>query len=182
MGKYVAMLRGIGPGNPNMTGEKFKGLFEELGFSGVQTVLASGNVIFESPSSNTDSLAELIEKALPQKLGFTRSVVLRSQVELQHLIDLDPFKGIEHDHNKQTYLLVTFFRQTPKIPFTLPHTPENKPYTILGKIDDAVYGSIDLLSAKTPDYMAWLEKQFGKDITSRTPRTIRIILSKMSAV
>lgn len=182
MSKYVAMLRGIGPRNPNMTGEKFKGLFKELGFTGVRVVLASGNVIFESPSTNTDSLAELIEKALPQKLGFKRSAIVRSQVELQHLIDLDPFKGIEQQHNKQTYLLVTFFRQSPKLSFTLPHTPENKPYTILGKIDNAVYGSIDLSSAKTPDYMAWLEKQFGKDITSRTPGTIRLILSKMSAI
>jgi uncharacterized protein (DUF1697 family) len=180
MSKYVAMLRGIGPGNPNMTGEKFKSLFEELGFTDVQAVLASGNVIFESPSSNKNALAETIEKALPQKLGFSRSVIVRSQAELQNLIDFDPFKGIEQNHNKEMYLLVTFFRQTPNIPFQLPHTPENKPYTLLGKVDNAVYGSVDLSSTKTPNYMAWLEKQFGKDITSRTPKTIRLILSRMN--
>jgi hypothetical protein len=64
----------------------------------------------------------------------------------------------------------------------LAYTPQNKPYTLLGKIDDAIYGSIDLSSVpggKTPDYMSWLEKQFGADITSRTPKTIRLILSKM---
>jgi len=163
-----------------MTGEKFKGFFEGLGFTGVQAVLASGNVIFESPRSNTNSLAEVIEKALPLKLGFTRSAIVRSQLELQNLIDLDPFKGTEQNHNKGTYLLITFFRQTPNIPFILPYTPENKPYTLLGRIDDAVYGSIDMSSGKTPDYMAWLEKQFGKDITSRTPKTIRLVLSRMN--
>jgi uncharacterized protein (DUF1697 family) len=180
MGKYVAMLRGIGPGDPNMTGAKFKDFFEELGFTGVQVVLASGNIIFESPKGNTNTLAERIEKALPQKLGFSRAAIVRSQAELQNLIDLDPFKGVEQSHNQGTYLLVTFFRQMPVMPFKLPHTPANKPYTVLGKIDDAIYGSIDLSSGKTPDYMAWLEKQFGKDITSRTPKTIRRILSKMS--
>lgn len=176
------MLRGIGPGNPNMTSAAFRSFFEGLGFTGVQTVLSSGNIIFESPSSDTDTLTKLIEKALPQKLGYSRSVIIRSQKELQNLIDQDPYKGIEQNHNKGTYLLVTFFRHAPNIPFSLPCTPENKPYTLLGKIDDAVYGSIDLSSvpgAKTPDYMSWLEKQFGKEITSRTPKTIRLVLSKM---
>ncbi|MEI9913796.1 MAG: DUF1697 domain-containing protein [Candidatus Saccharibacteria bacterium] len=182
MTKYVAMLRGIGPGDPNMTAAKFTTFFEELGFTGVRVVLSSGNIIFESPSSNADALAELIEKALPEKLGFKRSAVIRSQAELQNIIDLDPFRGIEQDHNKGTYLLVTFFKYKPDITFKLPHTPENKPYTVLGRIDKAIYGSIDLSNSKTPDYMAWLEKQFGKDITSRTPKTIRLILKRMDDV
>lgn len=177
--KYAAMLRGIGPGNPNMTGEKFRAFFEGLGFTGVKVVLASGNVIFESPSSDTEALAERIEAALPLQLGFSRSVIIRSQLELQHLIDQDPFRGLEQSHNKNLYLLITFFRRPPTMLFTLPHTPEGKPYTLLGKIGDAVYGSIDLSSGKTPDFMAWLERQFGKDITSRTPKTIRLIVSKM---
>jgi uncharacterized protein (DUF1697 family) len=177
---YAAMLRGIGPGDPNMTSEKFKAFFEELGFSGVQVVLASGNIIFKSPFADEESLAVSIEDALPKKLGFSRSVIIRSQAQLQTLIDLDPFRGIEANHNKGAYLLITFFRHEPAISLKLPYTPDNKPYTLLGAIGNAVYGSVDLTSGKTPDYMAWLERQFGKDITSRTPKTIRLILSKMS--
>lgn len=180
MTKYVAMLRGIGPGNPNMTKEAFTAFFKELGFTGVQVVLASGNIIFESPSTDPDALSQQIERAMPQKLGFSRSAVIRSEVELLRIIELDPFKGIEEQHNKAQYLLITFFRNTPTVTMQLPFTPEGKPYTLLGKIDNAVYGSIDLTIGKTPDYMAWLEKQFGKDITSRTPKTIRLILSRMS--
>lgn len=173
------MLRGIGPGNPNMTKEAFTSCFEALGFTGVKVVLASGNIIFESSSTDQAALAVQIETALPQKLDFKRSVVIRSESELQHLVDQDPFQGIEQNHNKEMYLLITFFRFTPNISLQLPYTPENKPYTLLGRLDDAVYGSIDLTSGKTPDYMTWLEKQFGKDITSRTPKTIRLILSRM---
>jgi uncharacterized protein (DUF1697 family) len=180
MSRYVAMLRGIGPGNPNMTSKAFSSFFKGLGFTDVNTVLSSGNVIFDSSNNNANALATSIEKALPQRLGYSRSVIVRSQSDLQHLIDLDPFKGIEHDHNKGLYLLITFFGQTVDIPYKLPHTPVSKSYTILGKIGGAVYGSIDLSSNKTIDYMAWLEKQFGKDITSRTPKTIRLILSRMN--
>jgi uncharacterized protein (DUF1697 family) len=182
MNTYVAMIRGIGPGDPNMTAGKSKELFEGLGFTNVQAVLASGNVVFESPSTNTNTLAKRIEKALPEKLGFSRKVIVRSRVELQKLIDLDPFQGIEKSHNKENYLLVTFFRTTPDMPFKLPYTPDNKPYTILGRIDDSIYGVIDMSKSKTPDYMAWLEKQFGKDITSRTPKTIRLILLRMDSI
>lgn len=162
-----------------MTGAKFTSFFEELGFTHVQTVLASGNVIFDSSNNDEEALATYIETALPQKLDFSRSVIIRSQTELQTLINQDPFKGIEQTHNKAAYLLVTFFRRTPTVTLELPYSPANKPYTLLGKIGDALYGSIDLTVGKTPDYMAWLEKQFGKDITSRTPKTIRLILSRM---
>ena len=174
------MLRGIGPGNANMTSEKFRSFFEELGFTGVQVVLASGNIIFEDTNDDKEALTERIEKALPHKLGFSRSAIVRSESELQNLIAMDPFKGSEQDHNKSTYLLITFFRHAPNVSLKLPYTPENKSYTLLGKFGNAVYGTIDLTRDKTPNYMAWLEKQFGKDITSRTPKTIRLILSRMS--
>lgn len=180
MKTYVAMLRGIGPGNPNMSSASFKTFFEELGFTGVQVVLASGNILFKSASDDTQMLAARIEKALPEKLGFSRSVIIRSEAELQSLMEQDPFKGIEQNHNKAMYLLITFFKHSPSIPFELPYTPDDKPFTLLGEIDQAIYGRVNLAIGKTPDYMAWLEKQFGKDITSRTPKTIRLILSRMS--
>ena len=177
MTKYVALLRGIGPTNPNMKGDKLKALFEELGFSGVQTVITSGNVIFESHRSNASTMAKAIEGALPEKLGFTSTVIIRSHDQLQKLVDQDPYKGLVHD--QKTYLLVTFFNKTRDIKLKLPYTPDNKPYTLLGRIDDAVYGFVDLTTGKTPNYMIWLERQFGKDITSRTFKTIQRILTKM---
>jgi hypothetical protein len=38
---------------------------------------------------------------------------------------------------------------------------------------------IDLTSAKTPDLMIWLEKKFGKEITTRTWKTVERILNAM---
>jgi uncharacterized protein (DUF1697 family) len=177
MTKYVALLRGIGPTNPNMKGDKLRALFEELGFSNVRTVITSGNVIFTSHSADTNNMAKVIEEALPAKLGFTSTVIIRSQGQLQKLVDRDPYKG--QVHNQKAYLLVTFFKRIPEIKIKLPHKPEGKPYKLLGRIDDAVYGSVDLTTGKTPDYMSWLEKQFGKDITSRTLNTVQRILIKM---
>ena len=177
MTKYVALLRGIGPTNPNMKSQKLKTFFEELGFAKVQTLITSGNVLFETDDVNIVPMEARIEKALPQKLGFTSTTIIRSQAELQKLVDENPYKG--EVHNKNNYLLVTFFKTFRRVPFKLPHNPPYKPYTLLGKVDNAIYGIINLTIGKTPDYMVWLERQFGKDITSRTFSTVQRILVKM---
>jgi len=178
MTKYVALLRGIGPTNPNMRSDKLKAFFEGLGFDKVQTLITSGNILFETDNSDVSSMEAIIEKALPTKLGFNSTTIIRSQADLKSLVDQDPYMGKEH--GLETYLLVTFFKRTPKIPFEIPYEPDDKPYRIIGRNDLSIYGIVDATSGKTPDYMVWLEKQFGKDITSRTWKTIERILDKMN--
>ncbi|NHH98070.1 hypothetical protein DYY66_1506 [Candidatus Nitrosotalea sp. FS] len=88
--KYVALLRGIGPSNPNMHGSKLKRVLEDLGFSNVMPVISSGNVIFESDSKDTAKLEETIQKDWPEKLGFSSTTIVRSQRQLQALVDKNP--------------------------------------------------------------------------------------------
>ena len=79
MTEYVALLRGISPLNPNMRNEKLRGVFTRLGFKNVRTVITSGNVLFETEARNMRQLEASIEKALPQQLGFTSTVIIRSR-------------------------------------------------------------------------------------------------------
>ena len=63
MSKYAAFLRGINVGGHNPVPMKsLKTAMESLGFHNVRTLLASGNVICESPSQSTDSLERTIEQ------------------------------------------------------------------------------------------------------------------------
>ena len=87
MKKYVALLRGIAPTNPNMRNDKLRGLFEKLGFTNVQTVISSGNVLFESSSKSAKKLEETIEKALPEQLGFTSTTIMKSKEQLLKLLE-----------------------------------------------------------------------------------------------
>ena len=43
---YVALLRGINVGGRNVKMDRLREIFESLGFSNVETFIASGNVIF----------------------------------------------------------------------------------------------------------------------------------------
>ncbi len=175
--KYVALLRGIGPGNPNMHGAKLAGVLESLGYKNVSPFISSGNVLFESSKTDTKTMESELEEAWPKQLGFSSTTFIRSQTQLQKLVDADPFKGLEH--SQKQYLLVTFFKNKPKIDYKFPYQVPEKPYKLLGQTDSALYGVVSLTTGKTPDYMAWLERQFGKDITSRTIQTITRILAKM---
>jgi uncharacterized protein (DUF1697 family) len=168
MTKYVALLRGIGPNNPNMRGAKLKSVIEDLGFSNVQTVISSGNVLFESDSKDIPEMESIIERAWPIKLGFTSTTIIRSQDQLQALSSQEPYK--DSLHTKESYLLVTFFKNRPA------DTPTNF-YNNMGV--NALCNIIDTTILRMPDFMPKLEKQFGKTITSRTWNTVQRILKKM---
>jgi uncharacterized protein (DUF1697 family) len=155
MTTYVALLRGIGPGNPNMTSAKFKQFFESLGFKNVATVIASGNIVFDSPSTEAAKIEAKIEKALPLQLGFSRAAIVRSKEELQRLVKKDPFKGIKDE--KPNYLVVTFFKDRKKELCTV----------------------IDMTDGDTPSFMIDIERKHGKAVTTRTWKTVGRILKKM---
>lgn len=174
--KYVALLRGIGPSNPNMRNDKLRGVFESLGYQNVQTVISSGNVLFENGSKDVKALEAAIEKALPAQLGFSSTTIIRSREQIQALVDKDPFRGLAD--SQASSLNVTFLKTPPDTKLTFPYRPENKPYELLGLYDGAICSVVDLTSARTPDLMSWLEKQFGKEITTRTWQTVGRILKK----
>lgn len=177
MTKYVALLRGIAPLNPNMRNEKLRGVFEKLGFANVKTVISSGNVVFESPSRSVRKLEGSIEKALPEELGFKSTTIIRSRSQLQQLVDKNPFEGMEH--SQKSSLNVTFLKHKTKIAVEFLHKVDNRAYTLLGMYDGAICSVIDLTSSKTPDLMLRLEKKFGKEITTRTWKTVERILKVM---
>lgn len=175
---YVALLRGIGPTNPNMRNAKLREVFESLGFSDVRSVISSGNIIFTTPKADVVQLQTKIEQALSEKLGLKNSVILRSQDQLQKLVDDDTFAQLAHA--PKTYLTVTFLKDVPpKGPMATPETS-----SVIKKIDrkaGVIFAITDTTASKTPDFMAWLERQFGKEITTRTFKTVERILKKMAA-
>lgn len=173
MARYAAFLRGIFPTNPNMRNENLRKLFEKLGFANVTTVISSGNVLFGSKSKNIKKLEAMIEKALPN-LGFRSITIIRSKEQLQQLTNKNPFKGME---NTKSRLNVTFLKNELKTSLKFPYRAGS--CAVLGIYENAVYSSVDLTGTRDSDLMLWLEKQFGKEITTRTWKTVNRILSKL---
>lgn len=153
-----------------MHGSKLQAVVESLGFTGVRPLLSSGNVLFESESSDMGQMETLMEKAWPEKLGFNSKTIVRSQSQLLALVEKDPYKGTSHAPS--TYLLVTFFKH--------PQSELKGNYYRDLKVN-ALCSNIDTTASRTPDFMVKLERQFGKEITSRTWLTVHRILKKMDS-
>lgn len=178
MTKYVALIRAISPTDSRKTNDKLRGALETLRFSKVETVISSGNVIFESDEKDLQKLEAMIEEAWPALLGFQATTIVRSRQQLQNILKAAPYDGLTHGVG--AYLLVTFSKGPIKPSFTSPYQPQNKPFKILGYTRDVLFSATDNTSAKTGDLMTWLEKQFGTEITSRTPLTIERIIKRMA--
>ncbi|MDS2173167.1 DUF1697 domain-containing protein [Nesterenkonia sp. CL21] len=200
---WCALLRGIGPGNPNMRNEKLRGVVEDLGFSEVASVISSGNVIFRAASDHTDrglpehdggalgsaarAAAEArIQAALQDQLGIAGGTVLRSREELAALVASAPFG--DREHARTSYLTVTFLKDPGA--FADPAgaavvdalgAPPSSAIQVVGVHGPAgaVLAVTDTTATGSPDVMAWLERRLGKDITTRTWRTVERILAKM---
>jgi len=179
MASYAAMVRGIGPENPNMRSAKLVEAFESCGFDNVRSFLGSGNVLFESEITDVAQLEALAEAALPRLLGFERDVFIRSEAELQKIIEAQPFGDLKHENSGKTYLMVTFFKTPLKDLPELPYKPEGKAFELVANVNGALCCVVDLEAGKTPDLMAYLDRQFTKHLTTRTWSTITRMLAKL---
>src|SRR4030095_371937 len=170
--KYAALLRGFGPLNPNMRNEKLKAVFEKLGFKNVQTVVSSGNLLLESRPKNIRALEQKLEKALPEMLGFNSTTIIRNQNQLLKLLKKNPFKGIED--TPKSRLHVTFLKNKLDVKLKFPYVSPDKSYKLIGIYESSVCSVMDIAGTSTPA----LENQFGRQITTRTWKTVNKIINK----
>jgi uncharacterized protein (DUF1697 family) len=91
MSLYVAFLRGMNLGKRRIKNEELRAEFETLGFTGVATFRASGNVVFESEERSEAELTAAIEAGLGESLGYAVPVFLRSGAEVAAIAAQEPF-------------------------------------------------------------------------------------------
>lgn len=91
MARYVAFLRAINIGGHVVRMDALRALFTGIGFSEVETFIASGNVIFCTKSTDTAALERKIETKLAKALGYAVAVFIRSIAELHEIANCQPF-------------------------------------------------------------------------------------------
>jgi uncharacterized protein (DUF1697 family) len=91
MPPYIAFLRAINIGGHTVKMVDLRQQFESLGFTGVETFIASGNVVFEARSDHPQELERLIEVGLREALGYEVATFIRTPQELASLAGCQPF-------------------------------------------------------------------------------------------
>ena len=172
MVKYVAFPRGINVGGHNkLKMEDLRQGFASWGFQNVKTLLASGNIIFEAQDNDPDVLAATVGKRIHETFGMDVSIIVRTLNQINDMLDKNPFNGITI--TKQTRLYVTFLPERHQSSLKIPYESPEKDFKILSATDFEVYSVLTLNpQTGTIKAMGILEKEFGKNITTRNWNTV----------
>jgi len=129
-GEYCVFLRGINVNGIKIKMEDLKEVFCTMGFLGVKTILATGNVMVSLPeeSKTGQELKSFIEKELSEHFHYEAHVILRSKKEIQNIFSAA--KNITVPEGCHNYLLLCDEHEIYlelKDSFDLqPHTPQEQ--------------------------------------------------------
>jgi uncharacterized protein (DUF1697 family) len=177
MPKYVALLRAINVGGHTVKMDHLRKLFEAVGFSNVETFIASGNVIFDSKSKDTPALERKIEKHLQNTLGYEVKTFVRTIADLAAVANYKPFNESELDTN---VLYIGFVAESPSV------AAKQKLLSLTSEVDALhvqgreVYWLCRTRMMDSPFSMALAEKTLGLRVTFRNSTTVRKITAKYS--
>jgi len=176
LSRYVALLRAINVGGHVVKMEKLRALFEQLGFSNVETVIASGNVLFSSSARNAAALETKIERHLAAALGYEVTTFIRAPREMNDVATRDPFPGqVREGHT----LSVAFLKEHPG------KAVAERLHGMRTDYDELLVHGRELYwlaRGRTSDSKVWrtpMEKVLGGPATSRNVTTVRRLAERL---
>ncbi len=90
--RLVAFLRAINVGGAHVVKmDALRAHFEALGFTNVETFIASGNVVFASRATDLAAIERKIEKGLQSALGYEVKTFVRTEAEVAAVAAHKPF-------------------------------------------------------------------------------------------
>jgi uncharacterized protein (DUF1697 family) len=113
MPRYVAFLRAINVGGHTVKMEQLRRLFEELGFSDVETFIASGNVIFTARAAEPSAIERKIERHLEAALGYAVATFVRTVDEVSAIAGREVFASARDGSGKVTEYVILLARPLP---------------------------------------------------------------------
>jgi uncharacterized protein (DUF1697 family) len=178
--RYIALLRAINVGGHNVKMDHLRELFESLGFSSVETFIASGNVIFDSQAEEARTLERKIENHLRESLGYDVATFVRSASELAAIAGYRPFDPSDLDA-EGTSLYIAFLHASPTA------EAQEKLMTFRTEVDDfvvrgqEVYWLCRKKMSESSFSGALLEKTMGTPATMRNATTVKKLAAKYPA-
>ena len=174
--RYLVMPRGINVGKRNRVPmAELRAKLADQCYSGVATVLQSGNVIVSAESDHPDEIAGAVERLLSDEFDVDVPCVVRTANQVREVIERDPLQEVVSDSSRY---LVNFLSEEPD-----PETAgallaeDHSPETIAIEGAEAYIWTPDGVKAMTLSY-AYLEKRLGVVATARNWNTLQKIVAK----
>jgi uncharacterized protein (DUF1697 family) len=172
MTRYAAFLRGVNVGGVNLKMAEVATVLTHAGFTKVRTILATGNVLLESPAA-ADAVRKKAETALRQRFGYDAWVLVYDVDAVRTIVDAYPFEPELNGH--QSYVtLVTDSAVLDELA-VLAAGPDEK----IARGDGVIYWQV--LKGSTLD--STIGKTMGKKrhTSSTTTRNLRTLVKVLRA-
>jgi uncharacterized protein (DUF1697 family) len=111
MTRYVAFLRAINVGGRVVKMQELRRIFEAWGAVNVETFIASGNVVFDTPRRSAQAAEDGIEQEMRKALGYPVVTFLRTLPEVAAIAAHVPFA--QEEVNAAARLFVGFLKNSP---------------------------------------------------------------------
>ena len=110
MTRYVALFRGINVGKAKRIAmADLRQLLQTLGYTGVKTLLNSGNAVFDAPKETALHHAQRIQAAVAAALGVDALVIVKSAQDIGEAVRGNPLQDTATDPSR---LLVALTQDT----------------------------------------------------------------------
>jgi uncharacterized protein (DUF1697 family) len=179
MPRYVAFLRAINVGGHTVAMTALRKHFEECGCCDVETVIASGNVLFGSSSRSAAVLEKRIAAHLEGRLGYAVATFLRTPEELASISAHRPFARSDSERPGVS-LFVAFHGRAADA------ASRKRVLGLASDLDDLRIRGREiywLCRGRTNDskiYGGGLEKALGQPTTMRNVTTVRKIAEMLA--
>jgi uncharacterized protein (DUF1697 family) len=175
MPRYLALFGSINVGGNRLTMADLRAAFEAEGFVNVETVVSSGNVLFDHEQRPDEGLEEKLSLMMRQRFGFNSVALVRSRDALALAIAENPFAT-----DGQENFVHTLFLDGPVDPVAfaqLEHDRTGPERLAAG--DRALH--IDYVAGAGESKLvgAFIERRIGYKGTARNVRSMKRILAKM---
>ena len=109
MTTYIGLLRGVNlAGNKMVAMADLREMVAALGFTDVQTLLQSGNLIFRGAATAPQTVERQLEAALEKRLGMNVEFHIRTAAEWHEIVAANPFPAAAK--KDPAHLLVSCFK------------------------------------------------------------------------
>jgi uncharacterized protein (DUF1697 family) len=177
--RYAALLRAINVGGHTVKMEALRKHFAKMGFANVQTLIASGNVLFDAQGTTSRQLEALIAMELERILGYPVATFVRTGPELATIVRHEPFPRELIDPDQHT-LYVGFLGEKPGAEAARRVAALRTPVDALAIHGRELYWGCRTRFSETQVKPGLLDKALGIPMTVRNITTVRKLAAKLA--
>ena len=167
---YAALLRGINVGgHKKILMADLRAMLKDLGFTGVTTLLQSGNVVFTCPETPTADLAAAIERAIADRFTMSVRCLVRTGPQLRATVDGNPFP---HGPGQASRFFALFLSENPDPELLAMYDPRGLAPVDVALGDGVIYQWCPDGILAAPNVSGFVEKNLNVAVTARNWNTV----------